>query len=226
MNRKLDFKLILHKKENTGIQKYSPNTQPIKIASDLDGESKGVFWSIKEVLKVNLNTQFTPCNEIEDAHQYLLCSIKSIATQMLPLINCTIPGIMDLFENTSLKECEDESSAANTLNHLLSRQYEFFDNPAKHGCLKPCAETYYEVDQNYVHKNSWIEPFKVESSEDKYLLFIIAYQTLQVQEIVTTFQNDLASLLSVGGGNLGLLLGFSCLSVLLNLINAMKQIWK
>ena len=174
-----------------------------------------------------MHTKFTPCDETEAENRFLNCSFKSISKGMLPFINCTIPGTKDILRETNLKECEDEISAANTFNKLLEVQLSFANNPVKHGCLKPCKEIYYEVvEQQYVHKNSWIEPLRTDDKKDEFFIFQMNYKSKQVQEIVTTFQNDLGSLFSAGGGNLGLFLGFSCLSLLLNFVNFIQQCLK
>jgi len=51
----------------------------------------------------------------------------------------------------------------------------------------------------------------------------VFYSTLDVKEVVETLVYDVGDFLAAAGGNLGLLLGFSCLSVLLAVINAIQE---
>jgi hypothetical protein len=55
---------------------------------------------------------------------------------------------------------------------------------------------------------------------------ILAYETLSVEEQFETLIFDIGSLLAAAGGNLGLFLGFSCLSLLFSLLDYLARFWK
>jgi hypothetical protein len=77
---------------------------------------------------------------------------------------------------------------------------------------------------NYFHKNSWIDTDGKSGIIENSFSLAIAYNTLIVEERVETLVYDVGSFLAAVGGNLGLFLGFSCLSVCLALIRfAMKH---
>ncbi len=48
---------------------------------------------------------------------------------------------------------------------------------------------------------------------------VFGFKTLQIDEEIETYIYDIGSFLTASGGNLGLFLGFSCLSVLLEIVN-------
>jgi hypothetical protein len=49
------------------------------------------------------------------------------------------------------------------------------------------------------------------------------YSTLDVEERIETLVYDAGNFLAAAGGNLGLLLGFSCLSTVLGFINIIQE---
>ena len=53
----------------------------------------------------------------------------------------------------------------------------------------------------------------------------VYYNNLEIEERTETLIYDLSTFLSAAGGNLGLLMGFSCLSVLLALIKCLTDKW-
>jgi hypothetical protein len=61
---------------------------------------------------------------------------------------------------------------------------------------------------------------------NSYYALVIYYETFDVEEHVESLVYDAGNLLISIGGNLGLFLGFSCLSVLFALINLFTKNWK
>ena len=60
---------------------------------------------------------------------------------------------------------------------------------------------------------------------EKIYLLSFAYEYLEVEEKVESYVYDLGAFLAIVGGNLGLALGFSCLSMLLSLLKILYR-WK
>jgi hypothetical protein len=57
-----------------------------------------------------------------------------------------------------------------------------------------------------------------------FFLLSIYYKTLMVEERVETLIFDVPGMLSAAGGNLGLLLGFSCLSLLFGIVQCFSKL--
>ena len=54
---------------------------------------------------------------------------------------------------------------------------------------------------------------------------VLVYETLSVEEHFETLVFDFGSLLAAAGGNLGLFLGFSCLSLLISFLDYLGMVW-
>jgi len=79
------------------------------------------------------------------------------------------------------------------------------------------------------HKHGWIEPRNSSHGPEfmnNYYALVIYYETFDVEEHVESLVYDAGNFLISVGGNLGLFLGFSCLSVLFALINVLKNNWR
>lgn len=86
----------------------------------------------------------------------------------------------------------------------------------------------------HAHKNTLIDVNGEKTDEfmDKYKFLIFEFKTQQIVEEIETYIYDYVGLLTAIGGNLGLLLGFSCLSIMLEIldkiarINVKKSFWE
>ena len=86
----------------------------------------------------------------------------------------------------------------------------------------------YNVNHRDTHKNGWKEERKNEHSPEfmrNYYVLMLYYETFDVEEHVESLAYNAGSFLVSVGGNLGLFLGFSCLSILFALINILKENW-
>jgi len=76
------------------------------------------------------------------------------------------------------------------------------------------------MDVTYYHENSLQS---IQGDDDsKFTLFFFESGNL-IEEKLETLVYDLVGLLAAVGGNLGLLLGFSCLSVLISIISKFQM---
>jgi len=64
-------------------------------------------------------------------------------------------------------------------------------------------------------------PFEIKNDFALYVYF----STLNVEQQIESFDYDFASFLAAAGGNLGLFLGFSCLSVLFAVVNYVSKMF-
>ena len=92
----------------------------------------------------------------------------------------------------------------------------FSDAPWKFGCPVPCTQTSYTLKLNYFHKNVWLTPYD--------FTLLLFYESLYTEQYVESLDYDVGSFLASAGGNLSLMLGFSCLSVVFALIDYFQRV--
>jgi hypothetical protein len=85
-------------------------------------------------------------------------------------------------------------------------------------CPPPCTSTSFPMTLRKIHSNILISNNE-ELMGKMYAGLLFGYKTLQIDEEIETYIYDIGSFLTASGGNLGLFLGFSCLSMLLGLID-------
>jgi hypothetical protein len=92
------------------------------------------------------------------------------------------------------------------------------------GCPVPCKQAFYEAVIEYRDFNtvSFMNPNNKKASEMFFLIPV--YSTATVEEKIESLDFDIGSALASAGGNLGLFLGFSCLSVILYAIDKIMQL--
>jgi len=124
-------------------------------------------------------------------------------------------GLHKLYDSSDTLNCSTPEEAQVTFSFFESALYEYRLN--LFGCLLPCDQVLYEMDYSYFHQNSDLVVENGVKSNDFLPEIIISlfYKTPLVEERVETVVYDTINLLSAAGGNLGLFLGFSCLSILL-----------
>ena len=133
-------------------------------------------------------------------------------------ISCLIPGLLEFsgkFHN--VRECDDVTEGSETVGKLSDVIASFIKNPENFGCPLPCQRNYYSYSLNHVHENAITIELPKQDEGRKYCYFNLYYSTFLIEQQVETLIYDLGGFLAAAGGNLGLCLGFSCLSVLLTL---------
>ena len=130
-------------------------------------------------------------------------------------IVCILP-IMKYFlpQNTTLPECQNNKSEEDVTKALINYVYDIVDVPESIGCPLPCRQINYKMNLDLFHKNSWTSFNSTISKNERYFNLEYRYMTLFVDEKIESLEYDIGSFLAAAGGNLGLMLGFSCLSVL------------
>ena len=66
---------------------------------------------------------------------------------------------------------------------------------------------------DYHSKYSYFNPHMPHLFQDEFFHLVVFFKALEIDERTETLVFDIVALLSAGGGNLGLFIGFSCLSV-------------
>jgi hypothetical protein len=186
---------------------------------------KAAYVSLTErqtILKVN--TQHNCFHWLRD--EFLHCAKKLFLEETLPKINCTIYHYKEFIDPNlvNLPQCNSNTSAAETYNSLSEHFYTFlFYNNSK--CLVPCTQTSYKFELNYYSKNSIFDPLRKEYFSKNNFRLIIFYRKMEIEERTEALVYDIGTFLSAAGGNLGLLVGFSCLSVIFAAIDGLGELF-
>ncbi len=148
---------------------------------------------------------------------FTACSKEVFLSYIKTNINCSITGFFEFTDSIDGKsKCNDRNSAAQTYITIFKFMSEFTLKTDAFKCPLPCNTTTYNVMLNNIHINAFIDPFnEMKVDHNSTYLLAFAYNFLEVQELVEILVYDFGDFLAVVGGNLGLALGFSCLSVLL-----------
>ena len=92
----------------------------------------------------------------------------------------------------------------------------FLQDPSNHGCPKPCTEEYF---------NPLISTIHGQESNDTMKLYPY-YSAFTVEKKIQTFNNTPITFLSNIGGTVGLLLGYSLLSVFLYVLKIAENYYE
>jgi hypothetical protein len=136
-------------------------------------------------------------------------------------------GMEELTGNEStLKYCPDKNSAVYTADQLTTIAFGKDKENWLLACPVPCKQTSYSAIIRYFHESAIINPdySTGENFSTFHISFVLGYETLQVEEHVESLVYDVTTFLAAAGGNLGLFLGFSCLSVFYALIKIIRKI--
>ena len=130
-----------------------------------------------------------------------------------------------ILPTSSLRECGDLDSASNTYQHYFSLIYKLEKSNWMTECPVPCKQTVYEVNLQKYHKNNV-------GAEGNYsdaliaagVMFSLKCSKFVIEQHVEALIYDTGNFLTQAGGNLGLFLGFSCLSILLSCVRFFKRL--
>ena len=152
--------------------------------------------------------------------EYLEHQRNKIIDQSLSNITCTIFNLKDIMDpkKVSLPMCNTRESAAKTfqfqIEYILSLT----------GDKSPCSKTSYEYIIEYYSKNSCFDPTDADFYNSNYFHLMMYFKKLDTEERTEALVYDTVNFLSAVGGNLGLFVGFSCLSVIFTLIDCFKPL--
>ena len=117
------------------------------------------------------------------------------------------------FPLTDLPECSNKEEARRTKDLVTKTMFDLARDSESFGCPLPCHRIHFDLDVSYFHENTLGE--KVDDSEPNFTLYY--YPGSQyIEKHIETLAYDFYGMLAAAGGNLGLMLGFSCLSVFLS----------
>ena len=206
-----------------------PSRFPYEIpVANIDYNNDQGIHSLNYIIEPMLTTLIprgdNPCRAYSKTGNYqydnlgfIDCSKTQIWTLLEQRITCTIPGL-EFFKNSSLKSCQTLEEAKVTRAHFRDLTYDFQYGPSKYGCPLPCERRKDQVTLQYYHNTSWVSE-ETEEVEKMGFQFFYFYNSLSMEERKESLVYDFSAFLIATGGNLGLFLGFSCLSVGIKIIN-------
>ncbi len=105
-------------------------------------------------------------------------------------------------------------------SHLCLLQLIFSSH---YGCPLPCKFISYKVKVNYFHKNSYLAVEINKTTENAFYVYFF-YTSLVVEIRVETLVYDIGGFLAAAGGNMGLTLGLSFLTIFFSIIDWMRSL--
>jgi hypothetical protein len=165
----------------------------VKLGIQENSDIVAASVAIKKTETILLNQEHSPCipelgneNTSQLYNRFLKCSKDSIWQRIKQLVNCTVFGFDEFYNNSGLPMCDRESSAAMTFDALYFGITHFVTNPAKFGCPMPCRRTSYSLNTVYAHRNSWFMPKNMSVTINKEFVLVYYFESLQVEERIET----------------------------------------
>jgi hypothetical protein len=165
---------------------------------------------------LGINDQFSGFND---------CLINDLRKKFKAAFNCTLPFINTILNlSPSLPVCSDTTISQNVMFAAFREVYKYAkDRNSKDSlCPFPCCYVSYYSDVNYYHRNILSNLNAYYKFKSPFMLAVYP-QSNMIEEQTEALIYDFFSLLSSGGGNLGLFLGFSCLSIIFGTINWLEK---
>ena len=225
--KKYDLKIYVHKK---GVEFWfsglidSPNEIPFETieVSNTKGIT-GSLLSIRQYETPALNKKEEPCT-LDSEQIFIECCKKSIWKNFNNSFGCRIHELKSIVpKDVKMDECQNEEIASEILWEYGSFLADFVVKPWFYGCPVPCLQTNYKFTLDTLHKNTIKFPF-YGPDDQSYHIFAHFFETFDVEEKIESLEYDFGNFLVAAGGNLGLFLGFSCLSVLLAIVKNAKKL--
>jgi len=225
LNRATDLQVYIHRcSEEIWLTTTSIPTANALVTIIVENKTDIPYarFTISEKEITYLNRKQSPCKNY-DKESYVDCCKNAFELLSKANLTCTTTGLVNITKSKTLKECNSVSDAYKTFYFFAY----FFQNITKKltelGCPLPCKQTTYKTNLQYYHANKWVDPNNTVPRPKDYLYLAVYYDTLLVDEGIEAYVYDLGIILAQAGGNLGLCLGFSCLSALLAFIQFFKQ---
>jgi hypothetical protein len=160
----------------------------------------------------------------EENRHFLTCCKQQIWESLRSQITCLIPGLEEIVPSQQDKFiCSNQTLAADTYKKYKETTMNFLRYSVR--CPVPCRQQSFDVKVDFFDKNSFIDVDDTypQNVLDSTVFVSICYSSILIETRVETYLYDLGNFLTSAGGNLGLLLGFSCLSVFFILLKCLKR---
>jgi hypothetical protein len=226
LKKTFDVTVFLHQKhEEFWIKMFGPPTQIFISRLTLEKDMFGADLLLTEKHQRYLNKEHAPCksyslndnnnNNEEELLSFFECLQKSLLVNVGSKLTCILPFMSDLLPNTTLAGCSERSDIGRSFQTYSYFIKDFIQKIAGYGCPLPCSFITYNVVTRYFHKNLGFDSGEgLSATHENFFRLSLIYDTLIIEENVESYDYDSADFLIYVGGNLGLFLGFSCLSTL------------
>ena len=158
--------------------------------------------------------------------EYMACLKRESWLKLRSSISCTIGGMATLFEKdleiAEMEECKDYETAVKTRTKIGDIISALLANSSSYNCPPPCQIVSYSMSPINYHNNSLLKEY-YNLVDGEHFLLSLYYNTLVIEKRTETLLYDVAGMLASAGGNLGLMLGFSCLSLLFLGVDCIKS---
>jgi len=120
-----------------------------------------------------------------------------------------------------MQECQDTYSALRAYEMYQEADFAFYKIKKVSSCLDLCFVKRFITNVKLYHKTSWINLYGTFSGIDEFYISMV-YSSLDVESRYETLVYDFGTLLAAAGGNLGLMLGFSCLTCIEGIVDFLE----
>jgi hypothetical protein len=133
-----------------------------------------------------------------------------------------------LFQSLNLTfkkpQCETKTEKFKSTKAVISHLQAGLLDPDRFGCPLPCSYSYYKIRLVHTHKNAF-ELFTGKPPEDQHYLYFY-FDSHETEILTESLFVDFSSLVAHIGGNLGLFIGFSCLSIFILIVEIIGNRFK
>ncbi len=123
----------------------------------------------------------------------------------------------------NLSACEDKETALQEAEKFSNYIFRINKNEILDNCLIPCKQSGFTHNLRYYHSNAWLSHSLSNDDKKAFILVSLRFESFMVKEEIENYLYDTTSLLTGIGGNSGLLIGMSLLSLLLGTIRLAKR---
>lgn len=208
--------LIVFLNEDKGEDLYLQMTEyPHELSHvliDKTEKYKGVDMIIRKSMSKKIQGQGSDqCLDVNSQEYANLISQKTVE-YLGANVSCTTPYTAKILESKKLPKCSDHQSAMRNQSEVTKKFHKAILNTHK-----ICSISSYQSNEDYYNRN-----IETDLSASPPRLYVVYGSTI-VEEKIEQYMYDPGTLLTSIGGNMGLFLGFSCLSCFLWLINFCKE---
>ena len=222
LQRRHDIKLFIHSPD----EEFWINAQvgyPIEMAfATIEAARPGcALLAVQEVDKVYIDKPNQPCS-IDFGNRegsYTNCCKLAMQRYLNHTVRCSVPSMSSVIP---LDECSDIKDAVNASEAFRDIFMSMVEESASFGCPRSCRHKSYKVSLEYVNKFS-LPASDLDSTASPLLILALFFSSLNIEQVIETYECDFESFLVAVGGNLGLFMGFSCLTILVLVLECLKK---
>jgi len=157
--------------------------------------------------------------------EFVNCSKKAILETLLPKISCITFNIKEFVDSKLVKlpQCRSRKSALSTFETFMSCIDHYISKTSEFGCPVPCKQKSVKYEIEYFSRNSYFEADEKIFVDKNIFQLIVFFKSMTVEAKKESYVYDGVNFLTAAGGNLGLFMGFSCLSIIFSLIDSLNK---